>query len=45
MIAGTALACVATYEVVRRINWLRPLFGLRMENPIAQSDCAATQPA
>jgi hypothetical protein len=31
VIAGTALACVVTYEVVRRIAWLRPLFGLRME--------------
>jgi glucans biosynthesis protein C len=24
----TALACVLTYEVVRRVSWLRPLFGL-----------------
>jgi hypothetical protein len=31
VIAGTALTCVVTYEVVRRIAWLRPLFGLRME--------------
>ncbi|WP_426609070.1 acyltransferase family protein [Bradyrhizobium sp. McL0616] len=30
VIVGTALACVVTYEVVRRINWLRPLFGLRL---------------
>jgi peptidoglycan/LPS O-acetylase OafA/YrhL len=29
VIMGTALTCVATYEVVRRIAWLRPLFGLR----------------
>lgn len=29
VIIGTALTCVATYEVVRRIAWLRPLFGLR----------------
>ncbi|NUR11599.1 MAG: acyltransferase family protein, partial [Bradyrhizobium sp.] len=29
VILGTALTCVATYEVVRRIAWLRPLFGLR----------------
>lgn len=29
VIVGTALACVATYEIVRRIAWLRPLFGLR----------------
>lgn len=31
VISGTALACVATYEIVRRVGWLRPLFGLRME--------------
>ncbi|WP_049820138.1 acyltransferase family protein [Bradyrhizobium japonicum] len=30
VIIGTALACVATYEIVRRIVWLRPLFGLRV---------------
>jgi peptidoglycan/LPS O-acetylase OafA/YrhL len=28
VIIGTALICVATYEIVRRISWLRPLFGL-----------------
>lgn len=31
VIAGTALTCVVTYEIARRIYWLRPLFGLRME--------------
>lgn len=31
VILGTALICAVTFEVVRRINWLRPLFGLRME--------------
>ena len=30
VIAGTVLTCIVTYEVVRRINWLRPLFGLRL---------------
>lgn len=29
LIAITAAACVATYEFVRRIRWLRPLFGLK----------------
>ena len=29
LIAITAAACVATYEVVRRVPWLRPLFGLK----------------
>jgi hypothetical protein len=31
VIACTAVTCVVTYEVVRRIAWLRPLFGLRIE--------------
>jgi len=31
VISGTALTCVATYEIVRRIAWLRPLFGLRIQ--------------
>jgi surface polysaccharide O-acyltransferase-like enzyme len=30
VISGTAAACVVTYEIVRRIPILRPLFGLRM---------------
>ena len=30
VISGTAAACVVTYEIVRRITILRPLFGLRM---------------
>jgi glucan biosynthesis protein C len=29
LIAGTALGCVVTYEVVRRVAWLRPWFGLK----------------
>jgi glucan biosynthesis protein C len=31
LILLVALACVATYEVVRRVAWLRPLFGLKPE--------------
>jgi hypothetical protein len=26
---ATAFSCIATYEVARRIGWLRPLFGLK----------------
>ena len=29
IIGGTAVTCVATYEIVRRVGWLRPLFGLK----------------
>ena len=31
IIGGTAATCIATYEIVRRVAWLRPLFGLRPE--------------
>jgi hypothetical protein len=29
VIGGTFAACAATYEIVRRLRVLRPLFGLR----------------
>ncbi|MDA9411976.1 acyltransferase family protein [Bradyrhizobium sp. CCBAU 45384] len=44
VIAGTALACAASYEFARRIGWLRPLFGLRME-PRSVAGIARQQPA
>ncbi|MBR0828364.1 acyltransferase family protein [Bradyrhizobium manausense] len=44
VIGGTALSCVVTYEVVRRIAWLRPLFGLRLE-PRRSAGMAQQQPA
>jgi hypothetical protein len=31
VISGTALTCLVSYEVARRVGWLRPLFGLRTE--------------
>ncbi|MDP3824068.1 MAG: acyltransferase family protein [Burkholderiales bacterium] len=31
VIGGTAIACVVTAEVARRVAWLRPLFGFRPE--------------
>lgn len=31
IIGGTAATCIVTYEVVRRVGWLRPLFGLKAE--------------
>jgi hypothetical protein len=33
VIGGTVVACVVTYEIVRRVALLRPLFGLRMAAP------------
>ncbi len=31
VVGGTAIACVVTAEVARRVAWLRPLFGFRPE--------------
>jgi hypothetical protein len=31
IIGGTAATCIVTYEIVRRVGWLRPLFGLKPE--------------
>jgi hypothetical protein len=31
IIGGTAATCIATYEIVRRVAWLRPLCGLKSE--------------
>jgi len=31
IVGGTAATCVVTYEIVRRVGWLRPLFGLKVE--------------
>ena len=28
LVAATAATCVASFELVRRVGWLRPLFGL-----------------
>ncbi|RXH14787.1 acyltransferase [Bradyrhizobium guangzhouense] len=44
VISATALTCVATYEIVRRSGWLRPLFGLRME-PRSVAGIAQQQPS
>jgi hypothetical protein len=29
VIGGTAITCIVTFEIVRRVAWLRPLFGLK----------------
>jgi peptidoglycan/LPS O-acetylase OafA/YrhL len=31
VIAATVASCVIAYEIVRRVWWLRPLFGLKRE--------------
>lgn len=43
LIAGTFAACFATYEIVRRVNVLRPLFGLKplvAANDVDRADAA-----
>jgi hypothetical protein len=37
VISGTIASCAVTYEIVRRINVLRPLFGLKPGKPHAPS--------
>lgn len=36
LIAATMAGCVATYEIARRIAWLRPVFGLKRQPPPAK---------
>jgi hypothetical protein len=31
IIGGTTATCIVAYEIVRRVGWLRPLFGLKPE--------------
>lgn len=35
LVLGTAAACVAGYEIVRRVSVLRPVFGLKYEQPVS----------
>jgi len=40
ILAATLAGCAATYEIARRISWLRPWFGLR---PVDRSEAARGQ--
>jgi hypothetical protein len=44
IIGGTAASCVATYEIVRRVSWLRPLFGLKSEAAGSAMPMQASRP-
>jgi acyltransferase-like protein len=47
IVAGTAAICAACYELVRRIAWLRPLFGLKWQvegQPHRKASQLATSP-
>jgi len=37
VIAVTLASCALTYEIVRRVHWLRPLFGLKLLSPSVAS--------
>jgi len=37
LVVGTFAGCFATFEIVRRVNWLRPLFGLKAQATPAPS--------
>ena len=43
LIAATTATCFLSYEVVRRIRFLRPLFGLKYSNDLRQSRSVAIQ--
>jgi hypothetical protein len=45
VISGTIVACVATYEIVRRVTILRLLFGLRIASEPATPVRVSCQPA
>jgi len=45
VISGTIAACVATYEIVRRVTILRPLFGLRIASEPVTPVRVSCQPA
>ncbi|MDA9431196.1 acyltransferase family protein [Bradyrhizobium sp. CCBAU 51627] len=44
VISGTAFTCLISYEIARRVGWLRPLFGLRIE-PRSVGATVRQQPA
>jgi glucan biosynthesis protein C len=45
LIVATFGVCFATFEIVRRVAWLRPLFGLTMNDRSPRPSAAAIQPA
>jgi hypothetical protein len=42
LIGGTAITCIVTYEIVRRIAWLRPLFGLKRSQLVSALPLSAS---
>ncbi len=44
LIIGTFVCCFATYEIVRRVALLRPLFGLKWAAPTRRGDALTVRP-
>lgn len=44
LIVGTFACCFATYEIVRRVALLRPLFGLKPAAPLRNDDTLSVRP-
>ena len=44
LVVVVALACFATYEVAKRVAWLRPLFGLKASEPRSAGPTAPDSP-
>jgi len=45
LLAGTVLGCLAGGEIVRRVRWLRPLFGLKPLSARAAGSARGSRPA
>lgn len=44
LIIGTFATCLLTYEIVRRVNLLRPLFGLKPATPVRRAKLEGNRP-
>ena len=44
LVAGTFACCFATYEIVRRVAVLRPLFGLKAASPSGGTAALGVRP-
>lgn len=44
LIIGTFATCLLTYEIVRRVNLLRPLFGLKPAAPVRRAKLEGNRP-
>ncbi|HEY8359993.1 MAG TPA: acyltransferase [Ramlibacter sp.] len=45
LVAGTVLGCWGLTAIIRRVRWLRPLFGLKPARPRCPSPASAAHPA